>query len=146
MARSISNDALAKLAQKRGVEPILIVGVSWAGGSETLYADREIEGQEQVRPSILELGTVDSILAISQNETSEEVSVRLIDTDGAIKNIIDLHDIHKAGITIYQWFDGLAFNDRFTVFKGKINSPISWSEGDRTVAFSAVSQDLKTQR
>jgi len=140
MVRSISNDALAKLAQKRATEPIMVVGVAWAGGSDTLYSDREIEGNENVRASILEIGALDSILAISQNETSDEVSIRLSDTDGSIKSIIDTNDVHKANVTIWQWFDGLDFNDRFVVFKGKINSPVTWSEGDRSVAFNAVSQ------
>jgi hypothetical protein len=141
MARSIPTDALAKLATQHGTESILIVAVQWvAGGSFILYADRAIEGEPTVKPAILELGTFDSILAVTLNETSQEVEVLLDDTDGTIKTIIDTHDIHKRDVVIYQWFPGIPFESKFIVFRGKINSPISWKESDRTVSFAVLSQ------
>ena len=141
MARSIPTTALAKLAETQGVESILIVAVQWVvGGSFTLYADREIPEEPSVKPAIIDLGVFDSVLAISLNETSQEVSLTLDDTDGTIKDILDNHDIHKRDAIIYQWFPGISFNDKFIVFRGKINSPILWKESDRTVGFSVLSQ------
>lgn len=141
MARSIPTDALAKLATQHGTESILVVAVQWVdGGSFTLYADRAIEEEPTVKPAILDLGTFDSILAVTLNETSQEVDVLLDDTDGTIKTIIDTHDIHKRDVVIYQWFPGIPFENKFIVFRGKINSPIIWKESDRTVSFAALSQ------
>jgi len=139
--RSISSSALAKLAQKRGVEPILVVGIQWTeGGIFKLYADREIEGQPGVKASILEIGELDSILAVSLNETNDGMTVVLDDEDGAIKDIIDNNDIHTRDIVVYQWFAQLPWEDKFAIFRGKINSPIAWRATDNSVSFSAVSQ------
>ncbi|MHC4301759.1 MAG: hypothetical protein ACYS7Y_31210 [Planctomycetota bacterium] len=141
MARSIPTDALAKLATQHGTESILVVAVQWvAGGSFVMYADRAIEDEPTVKPAILDLGTFDSVLAVTLNETSQEVEVLLDDTDGEIKTIIDTHDIHKRDVIVYQWFPGIPFESKFIVFRGKINSPISWKESDRTVSFAVLSQ------
>ncbi len=149
MARQISQASLAKLAQTHATEPVVIVEIAWAVGSQTFikYATKDISAPSQggvaqinVPGKIMEIGTVDSVVAISLNETSEEVSLVLDDTDNSIKDIIDVNDIMLRDVKIYQWFEGLEWEDRFLVFQGKINSPITWSETDRTVKFNAVSQ------
>ena len=147
MARAISTASLSKLAQTHGVESIIIAEVSWTvGGAPIRYASKDISalsdtlGQVTIPGKIQELGSVDSVVAISLNETSEEFDLILDDTDGTIKEIIDTNDIMLRDVVLYQWFEGLDFDDRFLIFQGKINSPISWSETDRTVKFSVVSQ------
>lgn len=141
MARSISPRVLDTLAKKRGTEPILIVGIQWKqGGSILLYAERAIEFHDEVRPTILEMGVIDSTLAISLNETSDEISFKLSDNDGHLKEIIDTTDIHKRTVYIWQWFPTLPWNEKFLVFQGQINSPITWKDSDRTLEFSSVSQ------
>lgn len=141
MARTISAQALETLAKKRGTEPILIVGIQWRkGGGQMLYAEKAIEGREEVIPAILEMGTIDSTLAISLNESSDEIGIVLSDTDGHLKEIINTADIHKRDVYIWQWFPTLRWDDKFLVFQGKINSPITWKDSDRTLGFSAVSQ------
>lgn len=147
MARAIPASTLSKLAQTHGVEPIIIAEITWAlGGTPLRYATKDISalsdtlGQVTIPGKIQELGSVDSVVAISLNETSEEFSLVLDDTDGTIKEIIDTNDIMLRDVVLYQWFEGLDFDDRFIIFQGKINSPISWSETDRTVKFSVVSQ------
>jgi hypothetical protein len=64
----------------------------------------------------------------------------LDDTDGSIKTIIDGTDVHKRTARVYQWFEGLDLSDKFLLFAGKISSPITWNERERTVSFSIVSQ------
>lgn len=147
MARNISADALDKLQQKTGSESIVIAGVGWGGRdasgepvTTSLYADREIPSQPGVRAGIIELSDLDSIVAISLNETSDEISITLDDTDGSIKEIVDNSDIHLVPVVLYQWFADLDWNDKFVIFVGKINSPIVWSEGSRTVSFTVISQ------
>lgn len=141
MARNISPQALETLAKKRGTEPILIVGIQWKqNGSILLYSERAIEEQEEVRPTILEIGTIDSTLAISLNESSDEINITISDNDGHLKEIMDTTDIHKRTVYIWQWFPTLNWNERFLVFQGQINSPITWKDSDRTLSFSSVSQ------
>ena len=41
---------------------------------------------------------------------------------------------------LYQWFTGLDLSDKFLVFAGRINTPVSWNERDRTVKITVVSQ------
>lgn len=148
MARDISTASLNKLAQTHGVEPVIIIEITWAiGGTPIRYATKNItapsvvDGRPVVIPGkIQEISSVDSVVAISLNETSEEFNLALNDTDGSIKSIIDLNDVMLRDVSVYQWFEGLNFEDRFLIFQGKINSPISWSETDRTVKLSVVSQ------
>ena len=41
---------------------------------------------------------------------------------------------------VFQYFNGLDLSDKFLLFRGKISSPVVWSEGDRTVSFDVISQ------
>ncbi|KKK80391.1 hypothetical protein LCGC14_2823960, partial [marine sediment metagenome] len=71
---------------------------------------------------------------------SQEISVTLDDTDGKIKAVMDENDVHMRDVWVYQWFEGLDIADRFLLFKGKVNSPIIWNEGERTVSFTILAQ------
>ena len=41
---------------------------------------------------------------------------------------------------VYQYFAGLSLADKFLLFAGKISSPITWNERDRTVTVTILSQ------
>ena len=141
--RTISSNALTTLAQRLGNEPISIVEVDWADGIvPRRYADRTIgSGADMILGKVVEIGDVDDAIDITTyNNTSKQVSITLDDTDGTIKALFDAHDSHKRTVRIYQWFTGLALSDMFLVFSGGVNTPISWSERDRTVKLTAVSQ------
>jgi hypothetical protein len=135
--RSISAGGLAKLASKMGTEPIVIIEVDWVSGDTTSYADRTVES---VLGRIVEVSGLDNVIDVTQSNNSQEISITLDDTDGSIKAIMDTHDVHQRDVRVYQWFDGLALSDRFLLLSGKISSPVIWSEKDRTVSFSLVSQ------
>ena len=68
------------------------------------------------------------------------MSVTLDDTDGSLKAILDLADIHQRDVWVYQTFEGLDLADRFLLFRGQITSPVTYSEGDRTLSFTVLSQ------
>lgn len=139
MVRSISSNGLAKLAQNLGTEPIIIIEVQWApDGARVAYADREIGAT--VKGAILEVSGLESVVQVSQGADSQQLSVKLDDTDGSLKQIIDTLDIHKRPCWVYQYFDGLDLDDKFLLFSGQINTPIEWNEGDRTLAFDIVSR------
>src|SRR5262245_11814584 len=135
--RSLSAEALTKIASKDGEESVLILGIAWnKGGTPVYYADRDIS--PTIEGKIQRLDAVDNILNISKNDTSSEIGVTLSDTDGTLKEILDTTDIHQRDAWVYQWFAGLDLDDKFLLFKGKISSPIEWNEGERTLSFSVV--------
>jgi hypothetical protein len=41
---------------------------------------------------------------------------------------------------VYQWFEGIALEDRFMLYEGEIASPITWDEGDRTLFFEVITK------
>jgi len=141
MARDLSPEALLQLSQKTSVESVVIVGIRWGGSdTELLYSDRTVNGHPNVRPVITDLSDLDSIVAVSQNETSDEVSLTLLDTSGELKDILDANDIHLKEVVIYQWFTTIPFDKKFVIFRGQINSPVVWSEGTRRLSLSAVTK------
>ncbi len=134
--RSLSANALTKIATQYGSEPIFVVGVQWSDGI-SYYADRNIDS---IKGRILSVSVMDNVITVSNNNDSQEINVILDDSDGIIKTIMDTNDVHKKDVWVYQWFEGLNFDDKFLLFRGKINTPIIWSEGARTISFSIVSQ------
>ena len=136
--RSISAAGLAKLAERHGNEPITIMEVDWVPGrAPRSYADRDVD---TIPGRIIEVGDLDNVIGVSQNNSSQSLDVTLDDTDGTIKAIFDGHDVHKRTARVYQWFEGLDLADKFLLFSGKISSPVVWNERDRTVKFTVVSQ------
>lgn len=138
--RNLSSDALAKIRTKYGTEPIVILEIRW--GTESTdpwwsYADRDIPPNIEGR--IIDLSALDDVVGVSDGGDSQEISVTLDDTDGVIKDIMDHNDIHKRDVRVWQWFTGLDLSDKFLLFSGKINTPIEWTEGGRTVSFSVIS-------
>ena len=143
MVRTISSNALTTLAKRLGNEPIVIVEVDWADAIvPRRYADRTIpNGADTILGRIVEVSDVDDSIDITTyNNTSKQVSVTLDDTDGSIKALFDGHDSHLRRVRVYQWFTGLDLSDMFLVFSGRINTPLSWSERDRTIKITAISQ------
>jgi len=136
--RNISAGGLAKLAQSKGTEPIIIIEVDWALNATISYADRDIG--TSVKGKITEVGDLDNVIDVLNSNSSQELSVTLDDTDGSIKAIMDSHDIHQRDVRVYQWFDGLALSDKFLLFAGKLSSPVSWSETNRSISFPVISQ------
>lgn len=135
--RNISAAGLAKLATRYGNEPITIIEVDWVDGSTARYADRTVG---TIPGRIVEVGDLDNVVNVSTSSGSQSLAVTLDDTDGSIKAIMDAHDVHKRTCRVYQYFTGLDLADRFLLFSGKVSSPITWSERDRTVKFTILSQ------
>lgn len=135
--RNISPAGLAKLATSHGTEPVAILEVDWRVGRTHSYADRDVSS---IPGRIIDVGDLDNIIGVSDNSSSQSLDVTLDDTDGTIKAIFNGYDIHKRDARVYQWFEGLALTDKFLLFSGKISSPITWNERDRTVKFTIISQ------
>lgn len=148
-----------------GIEPITILAISWestidsAGkinyyGSISKYADKDIvdsEGNTIINGCITEMGELDETVRIDSGSTTASLSVTLFDVDGSIKELFDKFDLHKRPVIVYQHFAGLdptvhpwqtvnTPDDPFEVFRGEVATPITWSEGDRTLSFDIISK------
>jgi len=108
-----------------------------AGEATRTYADRDIE---QIPGRIIELSDLDNVVNVGDSSSSQEITLTLDDTDSSIKSLMDAYDVHKRPARVYQYFTGLDLADKFLIFSGKINTPITWNERDRTVTITIVSQ------
>jgi hypothetical protein len=143
--RTLIGGAPAKVAQKCGTEPMTIVEIQWVdGGARFLYADRKIANSAVVG-QITSIGSIDSTVTDDTTTDSTQVTLTLDDTDGKIKVLCDTYDLHKRPVWIYQWFSGLSISDKFLLFKGEMNSPFIWGEGDVTVTFTVTSKIEDTE-
>jgi hypothetical protein len=134
--RDLSSNAINTLATTHGIEPIMIVEINWAGKA-MLYAERTVL---TIPGKIISISELDDAVNIGGNSDSQELTVTLDDTDGAIKAILDQHDVHKRPAKVYQYFAGLELADKFILFSGKINTPVVWNERDRTVTLTILAQ------
>ena len=135
--RNISDDSLTVLAQRLGNEPISIVEIEWIAGRPVSYADRTVG---IIPGKLLEVGDIDNVVDLSNSTNSAQLNLSLDDTDGSLKAIFNSVDIQNRPVRLYQWFEGLPLSDKFLVFSGRILTPISWSEHDRSLKITAVSQ------
>ncbi len=136
--RTIPAAAQTALNTQYGTEPLLIVEIEWADGGKVAYADRQID--PSIRGQLVEIGTIDSAATADSSTDSTQVEIKLDDVDGQLRALFDTHDFHKRPVWIYQWFAGLALTDKFLLFKGEINSPVSWGEGDRVLSFTVTTR------
>ncbi len=153
--RNLSSQALTTIANKIGNEPISVIEIQWNGTSSWFYADRNISETDfagytpvpgraprlLVQGKVLEIGSLDNVVDLTHHRASSEINVKLDDTDGSIKLLMDNNDIHLKKVRLWQFFEGMnSFNDKFLVFSGHVASPVSWSEHDRTLSFNALSK------
>lgn len=136
--RTLSANATAALAENLGTEPIYIITIQWRDNAGVYrYADRPIPvlGIEWLIQDASDLDAV-----ITSTSDSQQVNVTLDDSLGIIKNLMNYHDLHKRAVWVYQWFDGFSQGDAILLFKGEVNSPITWSAMNRTVSFDIVTK------
>jgi len=141
--RNLSATVLAKVAQQYASEPVNIVEIQWNkdSGNFLKYSDKELDlGDEILDGRVLEISSLESVLKLDSQNISQSISVKLSDADGDLKTIFDGLDIHGSLCKVSQWFPGLSINDRFDLFQGEINSPITWDEGDRTLSFDVITR------
>ena len=132
--RILTPAAQALIQQKLGLEAIVIVQIAWNGVDFVSYADRDYEG---VSGKILEMGNLDDVRNLAGTGSNAQVSIKLDDTDGTIKAMMDQYDVQKMPIIFLQTFATLGLADAFVIFRGAIVTPIMWSE-QRTVSVEAI--------
>ena len=137
--RTVAPQTLNYLQENLGTEPILILGIDWADDSqEVLYSDQKVAGADYPYPTIIQVGGFDTALMVTGSGDSQSISVTLDDVDGKLQDIFNNYDIHKRPVKVYHHFRGLHLDYKFLVFKGEINSPVVWNEGERTLSFTVL--------
>jgi hypothetical protein len=131
------------LANGQGINPIMVVGINFGNNPvQALYADKDLGDplNPSIRGKILQFGQLEDVTRIDGSGSASSISFTLDDTDGLIKGIMDGVDITYNPVTIYQYFDGLSFNDLVPLFFGVLASPIEWDEGTRSVQLTAITR------
>jgi len=137
--RLLSSQALLEINTAKGSRPNLVIEIDWGSGVYNRYGDK-FDFDNHVEGSILSVSPIDDIINVSGSGASQSINIILDDTRGELKSIFDQTDIHNKSARVYQWYEGMPFSDRFLIFSGSIAAPISWSEGDRKLAFSILSK------
>lgn len=143
--RTVTPPLQAKLDQKLGTEPILLVEIEWVDGSPIMYSDQKIDGADYPYPIILEMGGFDTSMMLSGASDSLTISMTLDDIDGHLKEIYLNNDVHKRPAKVYLTYKGLNLADKTLLFKGEIVTPFEWDEGKRSLSFTVLSKLAETE-
>ena len=143
--RTVTPPLQAKLNQKLGTEPILLVEIEWVEGSPIMYSDQKIDGADYPYPIILEMGGFDTSMMLSGASDSLTLNLTLDDIDGHLKDIYLNNDVHKRPAKVYLTYKGLNLTDKTLLFKGEIVTPFEWDEGKRSLSFTLLSKLEETE-
>lgn len=142
--KTLSAEALTEIAKKLGTEPTTIIGIDWyRNGNFFLYGDRLIT--DVIDDSrILSISPITTTIS---NRIGQATDVTLIldDTDNHIRSILEETNPYHCDCIIYQYFRGIAATSKFVLFKGVLNTPMNWSETDRSVEFEVISEIEDTE-
>ena len=133
--RSLSGAIASKIATRTGTEPIIVVEVAWKANAVHRYADKDHQNADG---KIITISNFDSLIKLRGGQTTT-VTLEIDDTDETIKDLFKIIDPHEATAIIYQSYDGISIGSNLLLFKGRINSPVVWDEGTRTVSFTIIS-------
>lgn len=133
--RNISDVSLAKIAQRFGAEPFLVVGITWTQ-FEYYYADKALNAD--IPGKLLTINSIEDVTTLAGSTNTTNLNITLDDTDGSLKEIFNNLDIHRRPVAVYQCFEGVPFSEKFPIYEGLLESPIVWSDNDRTLSFSVV--------
>lgn len=136
--RNIPSEVVSLINTQYGLESILIVRLWYSSTNYIDYTEETVDG-EDVQARILSLSGLEDVQDLSGKTSSSSISVSLDDTDGALKTIINNFDIHKIRAQVLQWFKGISKTKAFVIFDGEVNSPIVWSEANRSLSFTILS-------
>ena len=142
--KTLTAGALSELITKLGIEPLTILAIDWYNtDSFFLYADKEISGITN-NASILNVSTLNASPSDRIGQALD-ITIVLDDTNGQIKSIIDAVNVQQRSCILYQYFAGLAGSDKFILFKGVVDTPIEWSEPERTITLQIITEVENTE-
>jgi len=143
MARNLTQAVRDHLNTGEAIDPLMIVGISFYPGQESLYADRDIGAT--IKGQILEFGQLETITRLDGNGSSSSISFTLDDNEGHILWILKNTDVLYNKVTVYQHFYATSLTSMIPLFEGVLATPIEWDEGTRTVRLTAITRQSNYQ-
>jgi len=120
-----------------GIRPTVLVEIKYSNGPTYWYSANDFPNCQKRIISFNSLDVESEEGSIGSFGSAEIV---LSDYDGALKNLFNTTVIEGSICNIYYWFETLPVDDLTLVFSGKIVSPVTWSEQDRTLALKIASR------
>jgi hypothetical protein len=132
------------LNQRQGLEPFIVVGISWMSLTEYKYGDID-SVDDGVVPKILNLPELTQTINADGTGVASSITVKLDDTDCSILGIINRFDVYLARVNVYQCFRGQPLDFNVIIFEGSIVGPIVWSESDRSIEVQCTTRFANIQ-
>ena len=125
----------AKLDQKCGTEPLMVLRVDWPTGS-LYYADKSFSiGAISVLGKITEVNDLNIVRYQESYGAIGSVSITMDDADRHFYNLMNTQILVGLKTQLYHYYPGLAASDLFPLFSGRITSPVNWDESNRYLSF-----------
>lgn len=142
MARDISA-IQTYLNGQYGLEPLILVKIDWPTEPK-IYAKRQIDNF-QIDPWLVSVGALVSDQSAKSFVQIQSTDIVLRDVDQQLRELIETYNIEGRTCSIYQAYAGIANGDEILLLDGKIQGPISWNEGDRTLSFTCITRESNVE-
>lgn len=124
--RTLTPSALAARAAA-AAEPVLVLDLDCGAGGTFRFATRDLAAPVNAIGAIASVSPLDTALADAEGREGL-VRVRLIDTDGSLKTLLESEALPGARATIYQHFDALGESDMIPLVSGLVQAGAVWRE------------------
>lgn len=122
--RNIPTELQQLFSDQQGVQPIFVIGISWAGAEEILYSTREIVGAYQY---VSEFSNYESVSSVEGLGAVSSISVTFNDQFGHFKEKIDTIDFFDKTTVCTVYIIADKTDTLFDLFEGFIDHPIVWT-------------------
>jgi len=137
MTRQATAFTQGKMDTDLGTEPLTVLKISWKTG-DVYYSGKDVSALGAEGRIMSFSGVTSSIKANNVGVVSSS-TFTLSDYDGALKSLYDDDIMEFLPAEVYYGYEGGGLADLMLLYKGRVGTPISWSEGTRTLTFSVVS-------
>jgi hypothetical protein len=111
----------ASYSKKLKNEPKITVDIDWGNtGTTTRYTEADI----------VSVGGLNSVIRVDSAGSNSTVKIKLFDVDGQFGSLIEKHQVTQSEVTVYHSYG--AGGTLYTLFYGKVDTPVTWSEQERT--------------
>lgn len=143
MPRVLPTNLGNKVDAQYGTQPAILIDIYWDGLVPQSYSDRDIfldnDGNTRIPAKILSISGLETIITLNKGN-STNISITLDDTDGTIKELMKTVNIHNKYVVVKHAYAELSSSadDTILLFRGQINGPIVYREGQRNVTFNVI--------
>ena len=136
--RALTPETQALVDTRMGTEPFVIIAIEWETGTR-YYGDKDtVIGSMEVEGRIIELSAINAQSNDKSLGMAASITVTLSDHDEHLKNIFRDSTIIYRKVTVYHLYEGLDANDLVPILVGHIATPVTWSDGQRTLELSLI--------